>query len=84
MIDRTTSAPAQPRPRRFGPAAPATAPAPATACDCRYCGAVLPRGRAVVFCPFCGQDVTVQQCPACSTELDVAWRFCVACGRGVT
>ena len=80
MIDRTTptAAATQPRPRR-------TAVAPATAaCDCRYCGAVLPRNRAVTFCPYCGQDVTVQQCPACSTELDVAWRFCVACGRGVT
>jgi hypothetical protein len=82
MIDRTSAPPTVARPhaphRR-----PTGAPA-ATACDCRYCGAVLPRGRAVTFCPYCGQDVTVQQCPACSTELDVAWRFCVACGRGVT
>lgn len=82
MIDRTTTAPTRPRPRTANVgdvAAPATA-----ACDCRYCGAVLPRSRAVTFCPYCGQDVTVQQCPACSSELDVAWRFCVACGRGVT
>lgn len=78
MIDRTTATPTQPRPRHSAPAAVATA------CDCRYCGAVLPRGRAITFCPYCGQDVTVQQCPACSTELDVAWRFCIACGRGVT
>ena len=82
MIDRTSAPPTVARPHaphRHTPGAPA-----ATACDCRYCGAVLPRGRAVTFCPYCGQDVTVQQCPACSTELDVAWRFCVACGRGVT
>lgn len=81
MIDRTTAAPTRPRPRAplLAPAAPA-----APACDCRYCGAVLPRSRPVTFCPYCGQDVTVQQCPACSSELDVAWRFCIACGRGVT
>ncbi len=65
------------------PRARAGAPAEAHGCDCRYCGGLLPRGRNVTFCPYCGQDVTVQQCPACSAELDVGWRFCVACGRGV-
>ena len=82
MIDRT-SAPPTLAPRHHQHRRTAAAPA-VVACDCRYCGAVLPRGRTVTFCPYCGQDVTVQQCPACSTELDVAWRFCVACGRGVT
>ncbi|HEY0972114.1 MAG TPA: zinc ribbon domain-containing protein [Gemmatimonadales bacterium] len=72
-------------------AATPVAPAPSTlhphrahACrDCRYCGSALPRGRAVSFCPYCGQDLTVRQCPACSAELDLGWRFCVCCGRGV-
>jgi hypothetical protein len=49
---------------------------------CRYCGGRLPDGRRVTFCPHCGLDLTKRQCPACSTELDVAWRFCVTCGRG--
>jgi predicted amidophosphoribosyltransferase len=35
----------------------------------------------MTFCPHCGMDMTKRQCPACSTELDVHWRFCVTCGR---
>ncbi|HMS01547.1 MAG TPA: zinc ribbon domain-containing protein [Gemmatimonadaceae bacterium] len=50
-------------------------------CDCVYCGGGLPMGRNVRFCPHCGLDLTVRQCPACSTELDREWRFCVTCGR---
>lgn len=49
---------------------------------CRYCGGRLPDGRKVTFCPHCGLDLTKRQCPACSTELDAGWRFCVTCGRG--
>ena len=48
---------------------------------CRYCTQPLPAGRAVTFCPYCGLDVTRVRCPACSTELETAWRFCVTCGR---
>ena len=48
---------------------------------CRYCSSTLPDGRKLVFCPFCGQDLTMQQCPACSTELELGWKFCVTCGR---
>ena len=48
---------------------------------CRYCAASLPDGRKIVFCPFCGHDLTVTQCPACSTELELGWKFCVTCGR---
>lgn len=67
------------------PAAPATRHPSSTRprTDCRYCGGALPRARAVSFCPYCGQDLTVRQCPACSAELDLGWRFCVCCGRGV-
>ena len=48
---------------------------------CAFCGGELPVGRAVIFCPHCGQNVGVVHCPACGTELDVGWRFCLTCGR---
>ncbi len=50
---------------------------------CRYCGGELPVGREVHFCPYCGQNLTVKQCPACSTELEVDWQYCITCGREV-
>lgn len=50
---------------------------------CRYCSGALPDGRRIVFCPHCGQNLTVQRCPACSTELEMGWKFCVTCGRTV-
>lgn len=53
-----------------------------TTCGCRFCGGKLPESRKVTFCPHCGVNLTVRQCPGCSTELDVNWRFCVTCGRG--
>ena len=48
---------------------------------CRYCGGTLPSGRHAVFCPYCGQNLTIQRCPACSTELELDWKFCITCGR---
>jgi hypothetical protein len=57
----------------------ATRPAPHR--GCRYCGGRLPDGRPSTFCVHCGLDLSKRQCPACSTQLDVAWRFCVTCGR---
>lgn len=51
---------------------------------CRYCGGSLPQGRRVTFCPHCGQNLAVQRCPACSTELELGWKFCTTCGRAVT
>lgn len=48
---------------------------------CAFCGGALPFGRAVIYCPHCGQNVGVVHCPACGTELDVGWRFCITCGR---
>jgi len=50
---------------------------------CRYCSSQLPDGRKLVFCPFCGHDLTTLQCPACSTELELGWKFCVTCGRSM-
>lgn len=62
-------------------AMPQTATATATHSCCRFCSHRLPDQRRVTFCPHCGLDLTKRQCPACSTELDVHWRFCVTCGR---
>lgn len=50
---------------------------------CRYCGGSLPPGRQAQFCPHCGQNLTVQRCPACGAELELNWKFCISCGRGV-
>jgi len=25
----------------------------------------------------------VQRCPACGTELEINWKFCITCGRGI-
>ena len=49
--------------------------------SCRYCGGALPSGRRIVFCPHCGQNLTMVNCPACGTELDAGWKFCTTCGR---
>lgn len=49
--------------------------------NCRFCGGTLPEGRAVTYCPHCGQNLAVRNCPACGTELEKSWRFCVTCGR---
>jgi hypothetical protein len=65
-----------------GPRATRTAVHP-TPAGCRFCGGEIPDGREVNFCPHCGQNLSIKQCPACSTELDSDWRFCVTCGRQV-
>jgi hypothetical protein len=49
--------------------------------DCTHCGGPLPEGRKITFCPHCGQNLTLQHCPACGTELELGWKFCVTCGR---
>jgi predicted RNA-binding Zn-ribbon protein involved in translation (DUF1610 family) len=50
---------------------------------CRFCGGTLPEGRTVVYCPHCGNNLSVSRCPACGSELEKGWKFCVTCGRGV-
>jgi predicted amidophosphoribosyltransferase len=50
---------------------------------CHYCAGELPDGRRITFCPHCGQNLTIQHCPACSTELELGWKFCTTCGRSV-
>ena len=51
---------------------------------CRYCGGDLPEGRALHFCPHCGQNLQVLNCPACGAEVEAGWKFCVACGKAVS
>ena len=58
--------------------APAAAPGdPLTAC--LWCREPLPRRETLNYCPFCGADLHTIPCPNCGEELEVEWRFCVAC-----
>jgi len=50
---------------------------------CRFCGGTLPEGRNVIYCPHCGNNLSVSRCPACGSELETGWKFCATCGRGV-
>jgi len=50
---------------------------------CPFCGGTLPEGRNVVYCPHCGNNLSVSRCPACGSELEKGWKFCATCGRGV-
>lgn len=50
---------------------------------CGFCGGPLPLGRAVNFCPFCGQNQVLTQCPQCQAEVEIGWRHCVNCGAVV-
>lgn len=52
--------------------------------QCRYCSGALPAGRRITFCPHCGQNLTVVNCMACGTELELGWKFCTTCGRQVS
>jgi len=50
--------------------------------QCAYCGGTLPGARKVNFCPHCGQPPSGElRCPACGSEVDVGWTYCVSCGR---
>ena len=84
-----TSAAAAPQPpqREASASAPAAltsmmnaAPVPE---GCRFCGGTLPEGRTVIYCPHCGNNLSISRCPACGGELEKGWKFCATCGRGV-
>ncbi len=97
---QTAGAPAAPRAERatasepapVREAAPAPAPTPkgdgtitpAVGDRCRACSEPLPPGRAITFCPHCGENLTRVNCPACGSELELGWRFCPVCGRPTT
>jgi predicted RNA-binding Zn-ribbon protein involved in translation (DUF1610 family) len=57
---------------------------PVATARCSYCGGSLPAGRAVHFCPHCGQSQLVGQCPKCKAEVEYGWRHCVSCGAGLS
>jgi hypothetical protein len=59
----------------------AAASSPAT---CAWCREALPRRPGVNFCPYCGCSVHLAPCPECGEELELKWRFCVACGTEVS
>ena len=50
---------------------------------CRYCSGGLPEGRELRFCPHCGQNLQVLNCPGCGAEIEPGWKFCVSCGKAV-
>jgi hypothetical protein len=90
----TAPAPTSPAAARTSPASPSAPPTatrrpskPITVASggqtCPHCKGELPAGRPINFCPHCGQDLTVQHCPACGSELEHGWKFCVTCGRAV-
>jgi predicted RNA-binding Zn-ribbon protein involved in translation (DUF1610 family) len=87
---RTAAAPAADTARgRDGAASARTATAPtvapfdgfAVADGCKFCGASLPEGRDVKYCPNCGQNLSITRCPACGSEIQADWKYCIACGR---
>lgn len=65
--------------RQPGKTAPTPAPAEEQALRCTHCGAGLPVGRLVNFCPKCGQSQL--RCPKCKAQLEAGWRHCVGCGH---
>jgi hypothetical protein len=48
---------------------------------CGFCGARLPAGRTIHFCPYCGQNQAFTRCPECRSEIELGWRHCVNCGH---
>jgi hypothetical protein len=62
---------------------PETFPEPEPPTRCAYCGGRLPSGRAVNFCPHCGQNQTVLLCVECRSEIEPGWKHCVSCGHAV-
>lgn len=77
--------PAAPTPIPGTPAAPAgEAKAERSApTACAWCREALPRRAILNYCPFCGADLHTHPCATCGEELEVGWRFCVACGTPV-
>lgn len=76
--------PAVPSARRGTSGQIRTVTVAATGETCRFCGGALPPGRQITFCPHCGQNITVINCVACGTELELGWSYCTTCGRAVS
>jgi hypothetical protein len=78
-----TAAGATTMPRRGPSSQPRTVAVASAGESCRFCGGALPPGRQITFCPHCGQNLTVINCAACGTELELGWSYCTTCGRTV-
>ena len=52
--------------------------------NCAWCREALPPRKGVNFCPYCGCSVHLVPCPECGEELELNWRFCIACGTEVS
>lgn len=72
----------EPRPQRNSGVVRAPTIRP-DAVRCRYCGGELPEDRELNFCPHCGQNLQILNCPGCGAEVESGWKFCVACGKSV-
>jgi Double zinc ribbon len=72
------------RPGATAPGRPSNTIVPQVGDQCRYCSGSLPAGRRITFCPHCGQNLTIINCLACGTELELGWKFCTTCGRPVS
>ena len=59
------------------------APGSGVMAHCAWCQETLPERDMLKYCPFCGADLDKAPCPTCGEELEVSWRFCVACGTAV-
>lgn len=79
----TAVTPAATTPRRGSSSQPRTVAVAPAGDSCRFCGGELPPGRQITFCPHCGQNLTVINCAACGTELELGWSYCTTCGRTV-
>lgn len=62
---------------------PETVPDTEPPTRCPSCGGRLPAGRAVNFCPHCGQSQILMLCPSCRSEVEPGWKHCVTCGSAV-
>ena len=47
---------------------------------CRDCGVSLPPVEGARFCPSCGADQRVPECPGCGEDVNEDWRYCAFCG----
>jgi hypothetical protein len=80
--EKKVPAVAEPRERRDSGVIRMPSPRPDVPA-CRYCGGELPEGRALNFCPHCGQNLQVLNCPGCGADVEFGWMFCVTCGKTI-
>jgi hypothetical protein len=80
---REESRPRAATPSADSPVLPSDARQPGREGECRHCHHVVPAGRTVVFCPWCGGRLIPFTCARCQTELDSEWRHCITCGAPV-